>query len=94
MREHGQIKLTDLRPPLLGFDHSAAGLLMVTNQLISQRIEHGNGALKHIDGPSFPLEVAEERIRAFAAKKRTSIIEESQARNAARAARKAVTVDA
>lgn len=94
MREHGQIKLTDLRPPLLGFDQASAGLLMVTNQLISQRIEHGNAKLKHIEGPSFPLEVAEARIRAHAAQKRASVIEESQARNAAKAAKKLVTVDA
>lgn len=86
MRKHGQSTLTDVRPPLMGFDSNSAGLLMVINQLISQRIESGNPALKHIEGPEFPMEVANERLRKFAAKKRTNIIEESQARNAAKQA--------
>lgn len=86
MREHGQSVLTDMRPPLLGFDSNVAGLLMITNQLISQRIEGGNGALKHIDGPQFPMEIANERLRKFAAVKRASVIEQAQARSAAKQA--------
>ena len=78
MRECGQIKLTDMRPPLVGFDQWVAGLTMVSNQLISLRIERGNSSLKHIEGPLFPMEIANERLRKFTTGKRNTAIERAQ----------------
>lgn len=76
-----KVDFDQIRPSLLGFDQNAAGFLMLTNQLIALRAEHsGNGKLKMVKGPIFPTEIVEERLRKFAATKRTSKIEEAQQR--------------
>lgn len=85
MRKNGPVKATEeFRPPLLGFDPASAGLLQVANQLVSMRMEQGNPKLKHLPGPLFPHEIVDERLRRFTAGKRTDVIEQSRARNAAR----------
>lgn len=84
MRESRSLDLAEVRPSLVGFDQYAAGLMMLTNQIISLRMENGNAKLKHLKGPVFPTEIVEERMRAYAATKRMSAIEASQARSRAR----------
>lgn len=80
MRTHGRLSLSDMRPPLLGFDQYAAGLLMLTNQVISLRMEQGNVKLKHLEGPKFPTEIVDERLRKFATTKRNTAIDRAQQR--------------
>lgn len=79
MRE-GTVDMDSLRPSLRGFDMAAAGFLQVTNQLIALRAERGNPKLQVIKGPVFPTEIVDERLRKFAARKRMSAIEASQAK--------------
>lgn len=78
MREDKNFSLSDMRPSLSGFDQWTAGLLMLTNQIISLRMENGNMKVKHLEGPIFPMEVVEGRFRKFASSKRQSAIEHSQ----------------
>ena len=80
MRANGRLSLSEMRPPLMGFDQYAAGLLMVTNQLISMRMEQGNAKLKHLEGPMFPMEIVDARLRKFAAAKRNTAIDRAQQR--------------
>lgn len=80
MRKDGVPGLEDARPALAGFDPVVAGLHMLTNQVISMRMESGNAKVKHLPGPLFPMEIAEERIRLFAKRKRESVIERAQAK--------------
>jgi hypothetical protein len=90
MRKDGVPALGDARPALTGFDPVVAGLHMLTNQVISMRMESGNAKIKHLPGPLFPMEIAEDRIRQFAKRKREDVIEQAQAKARARQ-QKAVT---
>lgn len=90
VKKNGKGSITDTRPQLLGFDATAAGLLMLTNHLIALRLESTPGVKSPmIKGPVFPMEVVDERLRLFAKNKRMTKIEESQARYAARKAKEA-----
>lgn len=64
----------------MGFDQYAAGLLMLTNQVISLRMEQGNAKLNHLDGPVMPMEHVDRRLRKFASTKRNTAIERAQQR--------------
>lgn len=80
MRE-GKVDLDTIRPPLLHFDSITSGFLGLQSQIIALRAEQsGNGKLKMPKGPEFPTEIVEQRLRDFAARKRTSSIERAQAR--------------
>lgn len=90
MRKNGKGSITDTRPMLLGFDATAAGLLMLTNHLIALRMESTPGVkTSMIKGPLFPMEIVDERLRVFTKIKRLSKIEESQERYAAKVAAEA-----
>lgn len=81
MREmKGKFSASDVRPSLVGFDQYTSALLLLTNHVISMRMEQGNPKLKHLEGPVFPMEVVEDRIRKWAAGKRNTAIERSQAK--------------
>jgi hypothetical protein len=67
-----------MRPPLLGFDQYAAGLLLITNQVAALRMDRGNGKAEMVKGPIFPLEIIEQRLSKFAAVKRTDAIARAQ----------------
>lgn len=94
MREGGKVSLTDVRPQLLGFDQTAAGLLMLTNHVIAQRIEAGRGSkVQMIKGPVFPIEIVEMRLAKYAKGKREGGIEAAQARYAAKKAKGLPVID-
>lgn len=80
VREHGPVTADEMRPPLLGFDPVVAKLHDLTNQIISLRIEQGSGGAKHLKGPMLPMEIVDERLRKFAARKRADVIAQSQSR--------------
>lgn len=69
-----------VRPPLAGFDPIVSGLHTLTNQVISLRMDQGNSKARHLPIPLFPAEIAESRIRSFAASKRTSAITRAQSK--------------
>lgn len=80
MRESGRVDLSDLRPPLLGFDQLTSSILLLTNQVVALRMESNQTKAELIKGPVFPIEIVEDRLRRFATVKRTDVIAASQAR--------------
>lgn len=80
MRKGGSAQLSNMRPPLFGFDPHASNLLLLTNQVVAMRIENGSTRADVIEGPIFPNEVANRRLKDFAASKRIDAVARAQAR--------------
>ena len=80
MRESGPIALEEMRPSLRGYDPVVSGLHMLTNQIVSLRMEQGNSKVKHLPGPRFPIEIVEERLRRLGSAKRNKAIEVAQSK--------------
>lgn len=80
MRESGPFAVEEMRPPLHGYDPIVSGLHMLANQIVSMRMEAGNSKVKHLPGPRFPIEIAEERVRKYGQARRNKAIEIAQSK--------------